>query len=285
MASAQMATLPSSFPPDLSHSHSVKISHLPTTTRRDLLLGLFFRRSLSRLRFTSGTPAHASASPPFPETAPPRRRVHFHPRVRVVLGPSRREMASIACSGHRPEARSITARTGAGALWWHRSDYVRFRRAACALVLPSGPTREERAVLDVTYGCSAIARDELRDAWEGEYGEEWWCRYGHSRRGLEHFFRIGEQLANISLCVGAVLEEQARLRGEGSGAVDEIELALVSVHHTKSTREGARRLGLEDADAAAAIQVLPPKRSPPLSPPEGSSGASRDAILNPPPDA
>uniref|UniRef100_A0A7S1FTU5 Uncharacterized protein n=1 Tax=Corethron hystrix TaxID=216773 RepID=A0A7S1FTU5_9STRA len=100
----------------------------------------------------------------------------------------------------------------------------------------------------------------------------WWCRFGHSRRGLEHLTPDDRDRPRTAEDrTAAVLREQFRLRTAGS--VDPGQLAQVARWHSKPDRDCARRAGMEDAQVARAIgsltaaQSVPSPRPSPLSSP------------------
>lgn len=126
----------------------------------------------------------------------------------------------------------------------------------------------------------------------------WWCRFGHSRRGLEHLTPDDRDRPRTAEDrTAAVLREQFRLRTAGS--VDPGQLAQVARWHSKYVnsvnsvavlrapltsrilrrffcrpdRDCARRAGMEDAQVARAIgsltaaQSVPSPRPSPLSSP------------------
>ena len=38
---------------------------------------------------------------------------------------------------------------------------------------------------------SDAARSALQAVWQDDHGDKWWCKFGYSRRGLEHITQIG----------------------------------------------------------------------------------------------
>ena len=82
-----------------------------------------------------------------------------------------------------------------------------------------------------------------------DVGSKWWCKFGHSRRGLEHIVSIeeGKQRQRfVNLSVKAVLEEQRRQR---LSSKDPKKLAGVSLQYTSWARDLALAAGAADAEA------------------------------------
>mmetsp|Transcript_7063 Transcript_7063/g.8947 ORF Transcript_7063/g.8947 Transcript_7063/m.8947 type:complete len:281 (-) Transcript_7063:165-1007(-) len=78
---------------------------------------------------------------------------------------------------------------------------------------------------------------------------KWWCKFGHSRRGLEHIVSIEEGRMRqkfVNTAVKAVLEEQRRQRLTRR---DTKKIALVSMQYTSWARDLAIAAGAADAEA------------------------------------
>lgn len=89
--------------------------------------------------------------------------------------------------------------------------------------------------------------DDISD--EGDVGNKWWCKFGHSRRGLEHIVSVGEgrqrqRLVNAS--IAAVLEEQRRQR---ISRRDSRKIGSTSLQYTGWAKDLARAAGEADEEA------------------------------------
>jgi hypothetical protein len=86
-----------------------------------------------------------------------------------------------------------------------------------------------------------------------ETRDKWWCRFGHSRRGLEHVASIMEgkqRHGSVRAAIRAVIQEQRRQRMfQPDGSCDANKLRIVYLQHTHWARVLARASGEEDADA------------------------------------
>jgi hypothetical protein len=81
-------------------------------------------------------------------------------------------------------------------------------------------------------------------------GDQWWHKFGHSRRGLEHVVSVEEgrqRQVNVRQAIHAVLQEQARQCRRN--AADSEKLRSVSLHFTTWAKDLALAAGASDADA------------------------------------
>jgi len=81
-------------------------------------------------------------------------------------------------------------------------------------------------------------------------GNKWWCKFGHSRRGLEHIASNEEGKArqqSVLLAIRMVLEEQRRQRTLRTK--DPNKLRTVAIQYTSWARDLALAAGTADAEA------------------------------------
>ena len=100
-------------------------------------------------------------------------------------------------------------------------------------------------------GSSASDTTDDANANAGD-GNKWWCKFGHSRRGLEHIASSDEGKArqqSVLLAVRMVMEEQKRQRA--SRTKDPNKLRNVSMQYTSWARDLALAGGAADAEAVA----------------------------------
>lgn len=158
-------------------------------------------------------------------------------------------------------------------IWWQRSDYEDFKKAGriIAKAMVQGGSeiwlqtsdawgkKQSNQVSNSTdspehisavkkYGSSQNDGEE-KDT-EEDIGHKWWCKFGHSRRGLEHIVSIQEgrqrqKLVNGS--INAVLEEQRRQRA--TNRKDVKKLAAVSMQYTSWAKDLAIAAAAADAEA------------------------------------
>jgi hypothetical protein len=158
-------------------------------------------------------------------------------------------------------------------IWWQRSDYEDFKKAgriiAKAMVQGGSEiwlqtsdawgkkqSNQVSSAKDSPEYLSAVKKygviqnvGEEKDT-EEDIGHKWWCKFGHSRRGLEHIVSIQEgrqrqKLVNGS--INAVLEEQRRQRA--TGRKDLKKLAAVSMQYTSWAKDLAIAAAAADAEA------------------------------------
>eukprot|EP00804_Cyclotella_cryptica_P026541 CCRYP_015393-RA/>CCRYP_015393-RA protein AED:0.09 eAED:0.09 QI:340/1/1/1/1/1/4/438/699 len=83
-----------------------------------------------------------------------------------------------------------------------------------------------------------------------DFGNKWWCKFGHSRRGLEHIVSSSEGKArqqSVLLAIEMVLEEQKRQRV--ARTKDPNKLRNVAMQYTSWARDLALAAGAADAEA------------------------------------
>lgn len=173
----------------------------------------------------------------------PSKSVSFSPMARVMPVLSRSEMSFFQ--------RSM--------IWWQRSDYDDFKktgRIIAKAMLEGGSDiwlqtsdawgrRKDKRVGNNLLNLSSVNdNDEEKSADD----EKWWCKFGHSRRGLEHIVTIQEgrqrqKLVNSS--IAAVLEEQRRQR---ISRRDPSKIASISMQYTSWAKDLALAAGEADED-------------------------------------
>ena len=83
-----------------------------------------------------------------------------------------------------------------------------------------------------------------------DYGSKWWCKFGHSRRGLEHVASMDEgrhRQRNVNSAMRHILDEQRSQRLNHRR--DPAKLAKVALQYTSWARDLALAAGASDADA------------------------------------
>ena len=188
------------------------------------------------------------------------KRVSFSPMARVVNVMARSEMSFF----HR------------SLIWWQRTDYDDFKKTgriiAKAMVcggseiwLQTSDAWGKKQVQSSTKNTSdsgnnqdahlkaiqkfGVVTESMTEEKDEDVGSKWWCKFGHSRRGLEHIVSVEEgrqrqQFVNIA--VKAVLDEQRRQR---ISRKDPNKIASVSMQYTSWARDLALAAGAADADA------------------------------------
>jgi len=84
------------------------------------------------------------------------------------------------------------------------------------------------------------------------FGNKWWCKFGHSRRGLEHIASPEEGKArqqSVLLSIRMTLEEQRRQRA--TRTKDPNKLRNVSMQYTSWARDLSLAAGAADAEAVS----------------------------------
>jgi hypothetical protein len=83
-----------------------------------------------------------------------------------------------------------------------------------------------------------------------DFGNKWWCKFGHSRRGLEHIVSSSEGKArqqSVLLAIEMILEEQKRQRV--TRTKDANKLRNVALQYTSWARDLALAAGAADHEA------------------------------------
>lgn len=186
--------------------------------------------------------------------------VNFSPMARVVSVPSRHDMSFVDKAG----------------VWWQRSDYDDFKKTGRIIAkamlqggseiwLSSNNAWEKRAqknkvaqdrspeydeALRKYVGEQHAGLDPAEEASAEDYGSKWWCKFGHSRRGLEHIASMDEgrhRQRNVNSAMRHILDEQRSQRLNHRR--DPVKLAKVALQYTSWARDLALAAGASDADA------------------------------------
>ena len=159
-------------------------------------------------------------------------------------------------------------------LWWQKRDYDEFRKTARVITkamlqggseiwLQKTTDRYVSANASGLHGVSAVQSDSLsvkqqalqhgdvhaKEEYE-QTRDQWWHRFGHSRRGLEHLASIDEgrqRHTNVVAAKKAVIDEQRRQRL--FGPKDANKLRSIYIHYSSWARDLAVASGESDADA------------------------------------
>ena len=92
--------------------------------------------------------------------------------------------------------------------------------------------------------------DPAEEASADDYGSKWWCKFGHSRRGLEHVASMDEgrhRQRNVNSAMRHIIDEQRSQRLNHRR--DPVKLAKVALQYTSWARDLALAAGASDADA------------------------------------
>ena len=191
--------------------------------------------------------------------------INFNPMARVLTIPSRKDIPL-----HQKAQ-----------VWWQKCDYDEFKKTGriiskameCggseiwlassnawgkrAATSQSKPRAIEQSDSDREYdkALSKYVTEEKKDESEGggdSYGSKWWCKFGHSRRGLEHIASSSEGKArqqSVLTAIRMVMEEQKRQRANRTK--DPNKLRNVAMQYTSWARDLALAAGSADAEAVA----------------------------------
>lgn len=114
-------------------------------------------------------------------------------------------------------------------VWWQRSDYEDFKKAGRIIsksMLQGGS--------QVWLKTSASVKNANSKHFEEDHGESWWCKFGHSRRGLEHVTDVEQgksRQRNVIQSIQAVIGEQRKQRIMQT--YDRVKLASVASRYTR----------------------------------------------------
>jgi hypothetical protein len=133
---------------------------------------------------------------------------------------------------------------------WGRSQGKKTSAAAAASLAKKGEqhSAEYKSALK-KYGVEEENEEKSFDDDDDDMSNKWWCKFGHSRRGLEHIVSVNEgrqrqKLVNAS--VTAVLEEQRRQR---ISRRDSRKIASISMQYTAWAKDLASAAGEADEEA------------------------------------
>ncbi len=187
---------------------------------------------------SSATSVSSSASQP----KKPKKKVSFSSMARVMPVLHRNEMSYYLKS----------------MIWWQRNDYEDFKKTGRIISKAMLQGGSEIWLQTSNAWSKKIGQRKQSISGDGEekkvnadddVGNKWWCKFGHSRRGLEHIVSIDEgrqrqKLVNYSIT--AVLEEQRRQR---ISRHDTNKIANISMQYTSWARDLARAAGDADEEA------------------------------------
>ena len=185
----------------------------------------------------------------------------LHPEKHACFSPMARVVTVKSCNDMSVMEKS--------SIWWQKSDYDSFKKAgrliAKAMIeggseiwltnMSRSPATKSRQIQrSMTDGVQKM-RSELRqepgdETSSNDFGNKWWCKFGHSRRGLEHIASVEEgrqRQNNVRLAVRAVLDEQRRQKMYGRN--DPERLRSVNLKHTSWARDLALASGAADAES------------------------------------
>lgn len=94
--------------------------------------------------------------------------------------------------------------------------------------------------------------DDNSGASSSNFGNKWWCKFGHSRRGLEHVVSSSEGKArqqSVLLAIRMVMDEQKRQRA--SRTKDPNKLRSVAMQYTSWAKDLALAAAAADAEAVS----------------------------------
>ena len=195
------------------------------------------------------------------------KKINFNPMARVLTIPSRKDIPL-----HQKAQ-----------VWWQRCDYDEFKKTGriiskameCGgseIWLASSNAWGNRAARQSSP--KAIKDNKGLERSEDEYNKalskyipneekkededsafarnKWWCKFGHSRRGLEHIASSSEGRArqqSVVMAIRMVMEEQKRQRI--SRTKDPNKLRNVAMNYTSWARDLSLAAGTADAEAVA----------------------------------
>lgn len=196
------------------------------------------------------------------------KKINFNPMARVLTIPSRKDIAAYEKAQ----------------VWWQRCDYDEFKktgriiskamecggseiwlassnawgnRAAQSRQVKMNKKNKSTESDEYNKALSKYINKEKQDGKnsnidDDDFGEKWWCKFGHSRRGLEHIASPTEGKArqqSVLLAIRKVMEEQKRQR---MGRMkDPNKLRNLAIAYTSWARELSLAAGSADAEAVA----------------------------------
>lgn len=181
-------------------------------------------------------------------------KIRFAPMARVVTVTSRKTMTIMEKSS----------------VWWQKSDYDDFKKAGrivAKAMLQGGSEiwlatnnawsskqqkHQSQGQRSASTGTDIKINQEAgeKPSQDEDFGNKWWCKFGHSRRGLEHIASVEEgrqRQRNVNTSIAVVIEEQRRQRL--NHAKDAKKLSMVAQQYTSWARDLALAAGAADAEA------------------------------------
>jgi len=190
--------------------------------------------------------------------------INFNPMARVLTIPSRKDIPL-----HQKAQ-----------VWWQKCDYDEFKKTgriiskamecggseiwlASSNAWGNRAARSKKVAVEerrtnhseeYNKALSKYVSEEKKDEEEssGDFGTKWWCKFGHSRRGIEHIADSSEGKArqqSVVLAIRMVMEEQKRQRIHRTK--DPNKLRNVAMQYTSWARDLSLAAGAADAEAVA----------------------------------
>jgi len=143
-------------------------------------------------------------------------------------------------------------------VWWQKPDYDDFKKTA-RIITRAMLTGGSEIWLHTTNSFGALQNIQTKHQKEADVdldveatdeNQKWWCKFGHSRRGLEHITCIEEgkqRQQSVNKAISSVVSEYRRQKIRGH--LDPQALARHSLQYTSWARDLALASGLADADA------------------------------------
>ncbi|EJK64513.1 hypothetical protein THAOC_14746 [Thalassiosira oceanica] len=212
---------------------------------------------MKRHLFPSYNPRHTQF-----ENSDSKKDLTFNPMARVLTIPSRIDI---------PYAQKTQ-------VWWQRCDYDEFKKTGRIIskamecggsdiwlassnawgMKQANQRKAPRRMSSETEYDKALSQyvgeheSDSDDDGRLDYGNKWWCKFGHSRRGLEHVVSPSEGKArqkSVQLALQKVVDEQRRQRA--ARTKDPNKLRNVSMQYTSWARDLAHAAGIADAEAVS----------------------------------
>jgi hypothetical protein len=149
-------------------------------------------------------------------------------------------------------------------VWWERQDYADFKKTArlvakamlqggsevWLMTNPSWKSSKGRGDSNSSSSCNRWG-EPSEEQKEEPIGDKWWCKFGHSRRGLEHIASPEEgkeRQRNVLQSKLAVIQEQKRQQRSHLW-MDADRIRQVYVRYNSWSRELCLAAGASDAEA------------------------------------
>ena len=137
---------------------------------------------------------------------------------------------------------------GGSEIWLQTSNVWGKKQLQSFSSQPSNSAECSRALKKYGVVVNHDTGDETTN--ENDFGYKWWCKFGHSRRGLEYILSIEEgrqRQRSVTNAVRSILDEQRRQKL--TRTKDPKKLSLVSMQYTTWARDLALAAGRADAEA------------------------------------
>lgn len=197
-----------------------------------------------------------TAAPPRRSIIPQGHQYHANMESDVKLSKKRVRFDTMARSIPIQSRHNMTSED-MSLIWYSRVDYEGFKktgRIIAQAMLNGGSeiwllTSSNHHQTSSTTSDRTNYTDSISNV--SEYNKDkWWCKFGHSRRGLEHIADIEEgklRQRSVQNSVEAVMNEQRKQRM--ANVRDPLKLARISQQYTRWAKELAMVAGLSDAEA------------------------------------